>query len=88
MLHIASMYAIIAALNKRKYMSKIISTYYKETADGPRAEVVQDGITYSIEYYNGRDVAPFAREEFPHNSIHFVQDAAENWAMDIKTLNG
>jgi len=69
-------------------MSKIISTYYKETADGPRAEVVQDGITYSIEYYNGRDVAPFAREEFPHNSIHFVQDAAENWAMDIKTLNG
>jgi hypothetical protein len=69
-------------------MSTIISTFYKESFDGARADVVQNNGTYSIEYYNGSDVSPFNVEKFPNNSLFYVESAAENWIMGIKTLNG
>jgi hypothetical protein len=69
-------------------MTKIISTFYKESLDGARAEVVNNDGTYGIEYYNGNDVKPFKVETFPHNSLHYAESAAENWVMGIKTLNG
>lgn len=69
-------------------MSTIISTFYKESSDGARADVVQNDGVYGIEYYNGSDVRPFKVETFPNNSLFYVESAAENWVMGIKVLNG
>jgi hypothetical protein len=30
----------------------------------------------------------FFEESFPNNSISYVEDAAENWALGIKKLKG
>lgn len=67
----------------------IISTYFKEEGDfKARAEVVrvEQGV-YKINYYdvNGEF---FHEEYFPGKSIYYVEDAAENWALGIKVLNG
>ena len=67
----------------------IISTYFKEEGDfKARAEVVrvEQGV-YKINYYdvNGEF---FQEEYFPGKSIYYVEDAAENWALGIKVLNG
>jgi len=41
---------------------------------------------YSIEYFiDGKYVQS---EEFPGVSIHYVEDAANNWLEGIKVLNG
>lgn len=70
-------------------MSKIISTFYKESSEGPRAEVVDVDGTLCIEYYNGiGDGKPFMVESFPRNNLHYVEDAADNWVRGIKVLNG
>ena len=69
-------------------MSTIISTYYKETAGGARADVVFNDNIYGIEYYNGSDVSPFLVETYPNKSLFYVESAAENWVMGIKNLNG
>lgn len=69
-------------------MPTIISTFYKESSVGARADVVQTNGTYGIEYYNGSDVRPFKVETFPNNSLFYVESAAENWVMGIKVLNG
>ena len=38
-----------------------------------------------IKYFNESGVVIF-REEFPNKSMHYVEDAAENWATGIKKL--
>jgi hypothetical protein len=69
----------------------IISTHFKENVEGnfqARAEIVRvNEKTYKIDYYdiNGNFIT---EEHFPDKSIHYVESAANNWASDIKVLNG
>jgi hypothetical protein len=67
----------------------LISTYFKEDANSARAEVLKNeaGGYYYIDYY---DIGgnKFFTEAFPDKSIHYVEDAAENWALGIKVLKG
>ena len=63
-----------------------ISTYYANDGRG-RAEVHFDfksELAY-VQYFddNGR---LFFTEEFPDRSLHYVEDAAVNWAIGIKKL--
>ncbi len=67
-------------------MSTIISTYISESTNG-RAEVKQDGTGYYIDYY-GHDGSHIVKESFPNKSLHYVEDAAENWSLGVKTLLG
>lgn len=64
----------------------VISTYISEATKG-RAEVKQDGDTYSIDYFdaNGNFII---NEQFAGKSLRYVEDAAENWALGVKTLLG
>ena len=69
---------------------KHITTHIKEGSEGPRAEVfeVKDG-TYGIRYFMGiGDTNPFKTEMFEDKHVSYVEDAAENWALGIKILNG
>lgn len=62
-----------------------ISTYFHEEAPNMlRAEVFKDENGYGIQYLKGDTV--FNEERFPGKSIHYVEDAAENWALGIKVL--
>lgn len=67
----------------------LISTYFKENANAARAEVLKNdaGEYYYIDYYDASG-SKFYTETFPGKSLHFVEDAAENWASNIKVLNG
>lgn len=62
-------------------------TYFSEETQGLRAEVHESNKGYYIKYYdmNGHQIN---EEAFPGKSIHYVKDAAENWALGIKNLNG
>lgn len=71
-------------------MTKLLSTYFKEGVDlGARAEVHENDTRngYLIRYFdqNGHHMMD---EEFAGNSLRFVEDAAENWVLGIKVLNG
>lgn len=65
-----------------------ISSYFKEgSSQKARAEIVLDESGYNIHYYNiNGDL--FKSESFSGKSLRYVEDAAENWAMGIKVLNG
>ena len=67
----------------------LISTYFKENSNAARAEVSknQPGEYYYIDFYDAGG-NKFKTEAFPGKSIHYVEDAAENWALNIKALNG
>ncbi len=67
----------------------LISTYFKENANAARAEVMKNeaGDYYYIDYYDAGGNKVFT-ETFPGKSIHFVEDAAENWALGVKVLKG
>lgn len=63
-----------------------VSTFFKEDNGGrARAEVVYDGTTYSIRYYdvNGNY---HRTESYAGKNLHFVEDAAQNWVDGIKVL--
>jgi hypothetical protein len=65
-----------------------ISTYYSDFGKG-YAEVWMDfkeEVAF-IKYFDDNDVK-FFEEEFPNKSITYVEDAAENWALGIKKLEG
>jgi len=67
-------------------MGKKLTTYYTPDNKG-HCEVYYDfkeELAY-IKYYdqNGK---MFFTEDFPNKSIHFVNDAAENWCSGIKKL--
>ena len=71
---------------------KHITTHFKEGSEGPRAEVFEvnyGSATYGIRYFMGiGDTNPFKTEMFEGKHISYVEDAAENWALGIKVLNG
>lgn len=66
----------------------VISTYFKEEGGFKvRAEVVKEESGYKMVVYdnNGEYVT---EKEFPGKSVHYVESAAENWAMGFQVLNG
>jgi len=65
-------------------MKVLISEYFKD--DGTVAKVFKDEENW-IEYVdkNGERIT---FETFPGKSIHYVEDAAENYALGIKTQIG
>jgi len=66
----------------------LISSFFKEETEGRmRADVIMEGGGYQIRYYD-LSGDRFKSEDFPGKSLRFVEDAAENWTMGIKTLNG
>ncbi len=67
----------------------LISTYFKENANAARAEVLKNeaGGYYYIDYYDAGGNR-FYTEAFPDKSVHYVEDAAENWATNVKVLKG
>jgi|TARA_B110000259_G_scaffold80029_1_gene93720 hypothetical protein len=68
---------------------KTLQTFYKEDTDGARAEVFEENGVYGVHYYMGiGDAEWFKQDIFAGKSLHYAEDAAENWALGIKTLNG
>lgn len=51
-----------------------------------RAEIYSDVDGYNIKYFINDTLQ--TTESFAGYSIHFVEDAAENWIAGIKVLNG
>ena len=67
---------------------KHLSTYYSDHGEG-KAEIwfdFKEELAF-IKYLDDNDVM-FFEENFPNNSISYVEDAAENWALGIKKLEG
>ena len=67
---------------------KLISTHHSDLGEG-YAEVwfdFKEELAF-IKYLDDNDVM-FFEESFPNNSISYVEDAAENWALGIKKLKG
>lgn len=67
---------------------KLISTHHSDLGEG-YAEVwfdFKEELAF-IKYLDDNDVM-FFEENFPNNSISYVEDAAENWALGIKKLEG
>ncbi len=69
---------------------KLMSEYYKP--DGGVAKIYQvvnnldeRDAYYSI-VYKDKDGVRIGTEDFPYKSIHYVEDAAENWTLGIKQL--
>jgi len=65
-----------------------ISTYYSDHGQG-YAEVWMDfkeEVAF-IKYFDDNDVK-FFEEDYPNKTIGYVEDAAENWALGIKKLEG
>jgi hypothetical protein len=65
-----------------------ISTYYSDLGEG-YAEVWMDfkeEVAF-IKYFDDNDIR-FFEEDFPNKAIGYVEDAAENWALGIKKLEG
>lgn len=67
-------------------MGNKVSTFFAENNLG-RAEVFHGHDSHYIEYYDQNGIL-FHTEHFQGKSIHYVEDAAENWALGIKQLNG
>jgi hypothetical protein len=70
--------------------TKLVSEYYKE--DGGVAKIYRvitqmdgDHSFYSITFKdsNGNRLA---QEDYPFKSLHYVEDAAENWTLGIKEI--
>ena len=70
-------------------MIKEISIYYKNEDLKERAVVKFDTETteFYVDYYD-KSGNIFYTEQFEGKSSHFVEDAAENWALGIKKLDG
>lgn len=67
-------------------MGKKISTYYSDIDRGYcEVHVDYKEEMFYIKYYddNGKK---FFTEEFTKNTLRYVEDAAENWALGIKKL--
>ena len=70
-------------------MIKEISIYYKNEDLKERAVVRFDTETteFYVDYYD-KNQNVFYTEFFEGKSVHFIEDAAENWALGIKKLDG
>ena len=62
-----------------------ISEYYKDDSTVSKAVVLKNSTGYFIEYYDD-DGIMFHTEAFDGKSLHYVEDAAENWVLGIKKL--
>ncbi len=65
-----------------------ISTYWADDGRG-YAEVWMDfkeEVAF-IKYFDDNETK-FFEEDFPNKAISYVEDAAENWALGIKKLEG
>lgn len=67
-------------------MSTKISSYFHESGKSSADIYKVDG-TYEIRYTDSSGQV-FHTESFAGKSIHYVESAAENWALGIKVLNG
>lgn len=65
----------------------LVSTYFKEDNSGPRAEIHDSAGGYYIEYYDLAGNLILTENHFG-KSMRWVENAAENWALGIKHLNG
>ena len=65
---------------------RVLTEYISEQSNLMSARVCENNGAYFIEYVKASSV--FKTETFPGKSVHYVEDAAENWALGIKTLNG
>jgi hypothetical protein len=67
----------------------LISTHFKENANSARAEVMRNkaGEYFYIDYYDAGG-NKFHTETFPGKSLIYAENAAENWTLGIKVLNG
>lgn len=64
-----------------------VNTFYKESPDGLRAEIYQNGDGYYIEYYNSQGLMT-RKESFPDKSIYYVTEVADKWVKGVTQLNG
>ena len=65
----------------------LVSTHFKEEAAGhAKAEIYQCNNGYSIRYIDPAGNL-LKTEQHVGKSLHWVEDAAENWALGIKLLN-
>ena len=68
-------------------MGKKMSTHTAHPEDRGYCEVHFDfKDEYAYIKYFGADGRCFYTEDFPNKSIHYVNDAAENWCVGIKKL--
>ena len=66
----------------------LIQTFFKEEESGrAKAEIHEIDDGYVIKYYDPR--GELVKEEpQPSKYLQFAEDAAENWALGIRVLNG
>jgi len=64
----------------------VLSEYVSEQSNLMSARVCKNDNIFVIEYVKDGNV--FQTESFPGKSLRYVEDAAENWAIGIKVLNG
>jgi len=69
-------------------MGKKLSTYYSEKGKG-KCEIHVDmkEEMFYIKYYDNNE-RRFFTEDFQGKAMRYVEDAAENWALGIKKLEG
>lgn len=65
----------------------LLSTFYKESSDGMRAEVHRTTNGYSVKYYSF-DGSLINEQQYNGTSLFMVESAAEDWALGVKNLNG
>jgi hypothetical protein len=65
----------------------LLTIFRDPYATEKRAEVFQSKAGYYTDYY-GPDGNLIRTETYENKSIHFVEDAAENWLSGVKQLNG
>ena len=66
----------------------IVQTFFKEEETGrAQAEIHDTPQGFMVKYYDTR--GSLIREELhAGKSLQYAEDAAENWALGIKVLNG
>ena len=71
-------------------MGKKLSTYYAlDGVDGSKCEVHFDfKEEYAYIKYFDKNENVFFTEEFRNKSLHYVNDAAENWSTGLKKIEG
>ena len=70
-----------------KPMSKVISKVQSQILDDAYCEIKlsPDSDSFSIDFFVKGSL--IKNEEFPGKSIHYLNSAAENWAIGIKKLD-
>lgn len=64
----------------------MLLTVFENSEKAMRAELFDTKEGYRIDYYGPSGL--LQSENFKGVSVHYAQDAAENWLQGIKKLNG